>query len=974
MFICPRKEEKIKHCKCLFRMKKLLISSLLLLFSSYIFAQKGILKGTVNDAKTGESLVGTTILIQGTTIGTITDFDGNFILPNITPGAYNMVISFISYQSQIIRVEIKDGQETVLNVQLEPATLDVGEVQVVAKKRNDTEMSLISGLKAQNLIVSGISAQQISKSQDKDAAEVIRRVPGITITDGRFVIVRGLVERYNSVMLNNSTAPSFEADKRAFSFDAIPSGLIDNILIYKSPAPELPADFAGAAINIQTKNAADQNSFNLSYGTKYVQNTTFNNDFQTFEKSKTDWLGFDNGSRAIPEGVPSPQEFNELYVWPNAELYIQRTEEINKISALFANNWETSHDAPFLDQNFSFSLQRRFVAGKVSIGNLTSLNYGTSNNYTEGTRTEFLEFDEDQYRTVMDFNFVDQVSKKEYKTGLIHNWNLIYGKNQKLEFRNFLNQSGIQTTTQRNGIRYDNGETLELFDLKYESRFVYSGQLSGEQLFKNGRTKINWMAGYSHTNKEQPDNRRLYWVQINDETSERYQDYYLRVQNVPNPYYSGRLWIDMKENTVDGKLDFSHNFKLFDSENDWFFKTGGFYENKKRQFNSRLIGVVAVRNPPDIFVNPVSEIFAPENFYFDRTTPYTEHGLSYRDNTRAKDSYNANDEMKAGYASLSIPVTKKLNVYGGIRAENWRREITDFWELTESADKTPIVRDTVDIFPSVNITYNINEKNLLRLSYGETVNRPEFREMAPFDYQDFELFAIVYGNPDLKAAYVNNYDLRYEWYPRQGEMISVAGFYKTFTDPIESFLRPSGSTYDYFFYNTEEAYSAGVEIDVRKRFDELENSTSFIRFMKDLTVIFNTSLIKSEINTSQQEFTRDTVRVMSGQSPYIVNLGLFYNNNEKGWDINLNYNIIGKRIAYVGTPANPHTWELPRNSLDLTVQKTFKHNLQLKAGIKDILNDPVRFVQYYGDNEEIISDTRKYIPNRQFSVALTWTL
>ena len=970
----PPDIEKIKHCKCLSRMKKLFISSLLLLFSFTIFAQKGILKGTINDSKTGESLVGTTVLMQGTTTGTITDFDGNYILPNIPPGAYNMVISFISYQSQIIRVEIKDGEETVLNVQLEPATLDVGEVQVVAKRRTDTDMSMMSKLKAQNLIVSGITSQQISKSQDKDAAEVIRRVPGITITDGRFVVVRGLVERYNSVMLNNSTAPSFEADKRAFSFDAIPSGLIDNILIYKSPAPELPADFAGAAINIQTKNAADQNSFSFSYGTKYVQNTSFNSDFQTFEKSKTDWLGYDNGSRAIPEGVPGPKEFSELYVWPNAQLYIQRTDEINNISTLFANNWETTYDAPFLDQSFSASLQRRFVAGKVSIGNLTSLSYGTSNSYTEGTRTEFLEFDEDQYQTIMDFDFADQVSKKEYKTGLIHNWNVIYGRNQKLEFRNFLNQSGLQTTTQRNGIRYDNGETLEMYDLKYESRLVYSGQLSGEQLFNSGRTKINWMAGYSHTNKNQPDNRRLMFVQINDETSDRDQQYYLRVQNVPNPYYAGRLWIDMKENTYDGKLDFSHNFKLFGSENDWVFKTGGFYENKQRQFNSRLIGVVGVRNPPDIFFHPVGEIMAPENFYFDRTTPYTQHGLSYRDNTRAKDSYNATDEMKAGYAAISIPVTKKLTVYGGIRAENWSREIRDFWEQTETVDKTPITRDTLDIFASVNITYNLNDKNLLRASFGKTVNRPEFREMAPFDYQDFELFAIVYGNPELKAAYIKNYDLRYEWYPSQGEMISVAGFYKSFTDPIETFLRPSGSTYDYFFYNTEEAYSTGVEIDVRKRFDELENSASFIRFMKDMTVIFNTSLIKSEINTSQQEFTRDTVRVMSGQSPYIVNLGLFYNNVEKGWDINLNYNIIGKRIAYVGTPANPHTWELPRNSLDLTVQKTFKHNLQLKAGIKDILNNPVRFVQYYGDNEEIISDTRKYIPNRQFSVTLTWTL
>jgi hypothetical protein len=956
-------------------MREFFTSSLLLLFIYFSGnAQTGSIKGTVSDFKTNETLIGTTVLIQGTTQGTITNFDGGFIIPKVNAGKYNLVISFISYETKIIQVEVEDGTETVVNVSLSPATLDIGEVKVVAQRRTDTDMSMMSGLKAQNLIVNGITSQQISKSQDKDAAEVIRRVPGITITDGRFVVVRGLVERYNSVMLNNSTAPSFEADKRAFSFDAIPSGLIDNILIYKSPAPELPADFAGAAINIQTKNAADENSFSFSYGTKYVQNTSFNDDFQTFEKSKTDWLGYDNGLRAIPDGVPGPQEFQELYVWPNAELYVQRTDEINNISALFANNWETSHDAPFLDQNFSASLQRRFVAGKVSIGNITSLSYGTSNSYTSGTRTEFLEFDEDQYRTVTDFDFVDKVSKKEYKTGLIHNWNMIYGKNQKLEFRNFLNQTGIQSTTQRNGIRYDNGEILELLDLKYESRLVYSGQLSGEQMFNNDRTKVNWMLGYSHTNKNQPDNRRLTSVQINDETSDRDQQYYLRVQNVPNPYYAGRLWIDMNENTYDAKLDFTHNFNLFSSENLWSFKTGGFYENKQRQFNSRLIGVVAMRNPPDIFYDPVSEIMAPENFYFDRTSPYTQHGLSYRDNTRAKDSYNATDEMKSGYLALSIPVTKKLNVYGGIRLENWSREIRDFWEITEAADKTPISRDTVDVFASVNVTYNINEKNLLRASYGKTVNRPEFREMAPFDYQDFELFAIVYGKPDLKAAYIKNYDLRYEWYPNQGEMISLAGFYKSFTDPIETFLRPSGSTYDYFFYNTEEAYSAGVEIDVRKRFTGFENSDGFIRFLKDMTVIFNTSLIKSEINTSQQAFTRDTVRVMSGQSPYIVNLGLFYNNPDNKWDVNLNYNIIGKRIAYVGTPANPHTWELPRNSLDLTVQKALKHNLQLKAGIKDIFNDPVRFVQYYGNKEEIIEDTRNYIPNRQFSLSLTWTL
>ncbi|NCB09592.1 MAG: TonB-dependent receptor, partial [Bacteroidia bacterium] len=375
-------------------MKQQVLSIILLILCEMAFAQTGIIKGTITDSKTRESLIGTTVLIQGTTQGTITNFDGEFIISKVNPGKYNLVISFISYETQIIPVEVASDRETVLNVSLQPATLDIGEVQVVAKKREDTEVSLLTSLKSSDLIMSGISAQQIGKSQDKDAAEVIRRVPGITITDGRFVIVRGLVERYNSVMLNNATAPSFEADKRAFSFDAIPSGMIENILIYKSPAPELPADFAGAAIEVKTKNVADQNAFSISYGNKFVQNATFNDKVLTHEGSKTDWLGNDNGTRAIPGGVPGTKEFSALYIWPNASEYLQKTDEINRISLLFPNNWEYSTKSPFPDQSLSATLLRRFVLGKISIGNITSFNYGTTNTFTENQRAEYQGYDE----------------------------------------------------------------------------------------------------------------------------------------------------------------------------------------------------------------------------------------------------------------------------------------------------------------------------------------------------------------------------------------------------------------------------------------------------------------------------------------------------------------------------------------------------------------------------------------------------
>jgi outer membrane receptor protein involved in Fe transport len=513
-----------------------------------------------------------------------------------------------------------------------------------------------------------------------------------------------------------------------------------------------------------------------------------------------------------------------------------------------------------------------------------------------------------------------------------------------------------------------------MFDQRYESRLVYSGQLAGEQIFNHDRTKINWMLGYGITNRNQPDNRRLTYVEITDRESDKFNQRYLRIQNIPNPYLAGRLWIDMNEKIADTKIDLVHNFSPFDLELPWQLKSGFFHEQKNRSLASRLLGVVATRNPKIDFFQSAETVFNPANFYFDRTAPYTENGLSYRDNTRAKDSYQAVDKLSAFYMALNIPFSKKINVYGGLRAENWNRKISGFSEIVAGQTENAITRDTLDLFPSVNISYNVNEKNLIRASYGKTVNRAEFREMAPFDYQDFELFAIVYGNPDLKSSYVSNYDLRYELYPRQGEMISLAAFYKSFKNPIETFLRPSGSTYDYIPFNTENAYSSGIEIDVRKRLEEFENSGSFLRFLKDMTVVFNTSLIKSKINTSKQEFTRDTVRVMSGQSPYIVNLSLLYSNPDAKWDISLTYNTIGKRLAYVGTPTKPHTWELSRNSLDLTIQKGLGEKFLLKAGLKDILNDPVQYVQYYGTDESIKAYTRKYIPNRQFSLSVIWSL
>jgi TonB-dependent receptor len=432
------------------------------------------------------------------------------------------------------------------------------------------------------------------------------------------------------------------------------------------------------------------------------------------------------------------------------------------------------------------------------------------------------------------------------------------------------------------------------------------------------------------------------------------------------------LWQSLKEHLNNYKIDLEHSFVVFGNQNLWTLKAGANYQHKKRSFHSRLIGSVAYSNPPDIFYQQPSEIFSGQNIFFDQTPPFNEDGITYRDNTAAKDSYDGEDKILAGYLGLKIPVTPRLNIYGGVRMEKFSRRISNFYEKTArlNSDSLDIRADTVNFFPSVNVTYNLNEKNLLRFSYGKTINRPEFREMSELEYQDFDLFAIIHGNDTLRSAYIDNYDVRYEWYPAQGQIVSLAAFYKKFKDPIEVFLIPSGTGYDYKPGNTQSAYSMGLELDVRKQFLELGKADNFLRYLKNLTVIFNTSLIKSEINTSQQGFALDKKRIMQGQSPYIVNLGLNYTSEVSKLSVDINYNKLGKRIAYVGTPLNPNTWELPRNSLDLTVQKQLGKRITLKAGVKDLLNEPLRFVQYFGPNNTFVVDTHRDYPNRSFSAGV----
>jgi TonB-dependent receptor len=940
--------------------KLFILLSFSFLIQTNLFSQKGGVKGVISDSKSEEVLIGANILIQGTDLGTSTDLDGSYVLQNISPGDYNLVFSYTSYKTQIVRVTIIKDEVVELAIKLEEESIVLDGVTVTATRKSDSEVSMISSIKMSNLVVSGVSSQQISKSQDRDASEVVRRIPGVTIRDGRFVIVRGLIERYNAVWLNNASTPSSEADVRAFSFDVIPSNAIDRILIFKTPAPELPADFAGAAIQIFTKSNADENGISFSYTTGFNNQATFNKNYETYSGSKTDWLGFDNGLRNLPSNYPVDKNAMATLADNPSDVSKQL---INSIGKSFNKNWTTYNNAPGPNQSFNFSYSKRFLLGKVSVGNFTSLTYNNSNTFFNAEKFAYDGYDVKNEVPYYRHSYMDTRSTNNVRLGALMNWLFIFGKNQKIEFRNILNQSGEKYTNSRAGI--DNGSSTRLLqkELFYQSRLTYSGQLSGTHSFNNDLTKIDWTFGYSIANRDQPDTRRITSLLSLD--AEKNQPYSYQFTRDPDPRLFGRLYLENAENILTANLNFN---KTIEGKGSFMpqLKAGVYAENKNRTFNARNIAFVRSGTPaPDLFTNTIENIFNDSNINYNK-------GISVAEKTAPSDSYDAVNKLLAGYVAFNLPVKDKFNLYAGLRAEHNNQTL----EIASSNE--PVYKNVrTDFFPSLNSTYNFNDKNLFRLAFGRSVNRPEFREIAPFVYYDFEQVANIYGNTSLKNAYVQNLDLRYEWYPSSGETVTLGGFYKQFSNTIEAQMRQYGSDISYEYVNTKSARSLGAELDVRKSLKSFEDNSTF-RFLKDFVLVLNASIIGSQVSTDSPT-ERNDVRVMQGQSPYIINTGLYYQNTKSGLSLSILYNRVGKRIVFIGDLENPHIWELPRNSLDFTIIKQVGKYLQLKGGVRDILNNKTNWVQYFdfekgGESVERKLDYYSFRPGTVYSLGVSFVL
>lgn len=932
-------------------MKKI-SSILLLMILLTATAEAGIIKGSIKDKQTKEPLTGATVQIAAINAGTVADLNGNYTL-HVANGIYTITVTYIGYKPIELR-DIKAEKETTLNFEMEADMQTLADVTITGRMKKNTEISVMTDQRRSLVVQSGVSAQQIGRTQDKDASEVIKRVPGISVIDDKFVMVRGLSQRYNNVWINGSAVPSSEADSRAFSFDLIPSSQLDNMIVVKSPAPEYPSDFTGGFILIQTKDVPSKSSFSINLNGGLNDRTHFNS-FLYEKESGTDFLGFDNGLRSLKGGIDGMMNpVDGLSGSADLKTVDLTTNSLN-------NDWAVRRRKPFADAGMSLDFSRHWESGNGREFALSgAVNYSNSYKvYEDMENSLFGAYDEVNDRS----NYLRRAKDNQYnhdvRAGAMLNFTFSpAASGARYEFRSIFNQLGKSRYTDRRG--WDAQENrMESAEYYYSSRTTYNGQLTGKHLFD--RDKLDWSAGYAYSARNMPDRRRY---TVNDEGQQPGHLALIRANDIR------REFTDLDEHIFSGNLNYQHIFQFADGFGP-MLKTGAYGEYRTRTYTTREF--LYNWNPQNTlpagfeFMNIPDELMQENNYGADK--------LYLIERPKWRNNYEGNNTLFAGYAAVSLPLGA-FNIYAGMRFEHNRMELIGNTRDVEKSPKSLIYRHN-DLFPSVNIGWQPDEKHQLRLSYGRSVNRPEFREVSSSVFYDFDLGSSVQGNTELSPSYIDNADFRYEYYPTSGEQVSVALFYKHFNSPIEwTYTMTGGETPVYSFHNAKSAYSLGVEVDIRK-------DLAFIG-LRNFTCSFNGALIKSRVDFDEGAQERD--RPMQGQSPYLINAGLFYQHPQAEINLGLLYNRIGKRIIGVGRTVGtvggentvniPDSYEMPRNMIDLSVSKRFGSHWLLKTGIRNLLTEKVYYKLFNtvtrrnGMKAEIEEITKSYRPGRSFNLSV----
>jgi|GEM_PF-207523 len=932
-------------------LKHLLLFSTIFILGHTTHAQDAIF-GTVMDTTENKPIYGALVVVDDGSagFGAQTDFDGKFNIQGIPPGIHSVTITIFGFTTKKFNsVQVRTGGKTDLGtINMKSDAFKLGGFEIIAERVTGNEAAVLSEMKGLDVIAVGISAEQIKKSPDVNAAESVKRLPGVNISEGKFAIVRGLSERYNYVLFNESSMPSSEADMKAFAFDIFPSSVIDRIIVSKTASPDLPGEFAGGVFKIFSKTIPDKNFIHVNYSNSVRSQTTFN-PFYEQPNGKYASLGYDDGTYSLPEGAPSSD--------------IQNLSESQRLDlgSKFNNTWLAKEGIAPLDKRFNFSVGRRKeISDSVTFGSLYALMYSDTRQLSQGTRLvakpSLLE--------LPSFNFNESNYLHSTRLGLMANYAVRVGSKHSIFFRNLYNHQSNIAYNYREGYLDEISSDVKDYTLSNSYKALYSSQLNGIHTLSKS-LKADWSIGYSVTDKDDPDTRR--YRQGRDAGSN-----FPYTNIIPSggitPFSFGRIYSNLTESILTATANFSYTPQFFNElihklfadfpefEFKPTFKAGVFYDLKDRSYNVRNLGFYAP-NPLTLQNQSLEDLFADVNFNSGT------NGFVLNEDTKPDFSYTAGNRNLSYFAMASIPVKKHIEIIGGVRIENNTQSLnSQSLELMSPENpegyitvNTPIV----SILPSVNFTYKLDDNNLLRAAFSKTLNRPEFREIAPLSYFDFNSFATIDGNPNLKTPSIKNYDVRYEYYPSYDEIVSFGLFYKDFTNPIENYLLIQANP-SFSFTNAPTAYSAGAEVEIRKNLVDWFPKN---KILNKSNVLLNAAYIKSEVQFDPSIVTQNASRPMFGQSPYSVNFGYYYTNDSADYNIALLYNIIGPRIYIVGSRDitgaidRPDVYQMPRHQLDLTFTKNFKEKYELRVAVADILNQNNYFLQDYNQDGVLDSNS-----------------
>jgi hypothetical protein len=796
-------------------------------------------------------------------------------------------------------------------------------------------------------LMDAVGEAEIRRSPASDAAEVAKRMTGVTVSQGKYVFVRGLGERYSQTSLNGSSLPSPEPEKEVVPLDLFPSGFLESLTTQKSYTPDQPADFSGGSVQIKTKNFPDELTFKVGVSTSFNSNSQFQDGFIRYHGGGRDWLGFDDGTRDIPsEAVALMGVVKDGGRLPQDEADLIRIgESLRDANQAFAPTFE---DTP-LNRSFDVSVGARrdmFLDGEFGffVAGTYSDSYRRINDEIERKwRTSAFEPETAGFATPnVDYAF--ERGTRNVSWGTVSNFTLKPNPNQQISFRATVN---LNTDDEGRTYTGENGEDIGGMLRDERSRFVQRlmlwSQLSGEHLLP-WESRLDWRATLARADRDEPFMREAIYV------LDEGDDVYRLLDFTESARY---FWSRLTDDDMSAEVDWRVPFQLADRE--WSLKLGGAYRHRTRDFGARRLNWLFLGNTVEDLDSSLSSGTVVG------ASPEEAGEFLISDVVEPGDIYAADDDRVAGYAMLEIPVTSQLQAIVGARVETYSLSLDSRTRF--GVDTTLASRDQTDIAPALNLVYSPRDDLKIRAAVSHTVDRPEFRELAPFQFTEATSLKQLRGNPQLEPAEILGGDLRFDWFPTPGELISVGAFYKDMKKPIEQvFVAAASSAYS--FQNAKEAQLFGVEADVQL------SASHLARFLENLSFQGNFAWIESEVEVVPEGIFQPTnlKRSLEGQAPYVLNLGLSYLPWE-GWEVGAFFNRFGERLTAAGGSGLPDIFEQPRNSVDATVSLPLPQGVRMKLKGTNLLDAEYLFQQ--SDNG-ITRVQRQYTVGRTFSVGLSY--